>query len=416
MHVLFVHQNYPAQFGHIAEHLAAKHGFRCTFVSQRVGGRMGHVERIPYQLRGGATVQTHYCSRSFENATWHSHAIFEALQAHPAIQPDLIVAHSGFCSSVFLRELYDCPILNYFEYFYATSQSDMDFRHDFPCGQNERLRARSRNATLLLDLENCDAGYSPTRWQRDRLPALYRDKVNVIFDGVDTSIWKPQSEVSRILRDLEIPKDRRVVTYASRGMESMRGFDIFMRMAKQISERRKDVLFLIAGEDRVCYGGDQKITGAKSFKDWVLSQDEYDPSRFIFLGLLPPHTLAQLFCLSDLHVYLTVPFVLSWSLINALACGATVLASDTAPVREVIQDGVNGLLTDFFDVDLMTEKALAVLDAPCDYQQLGRKAVETVLERYSMDVCLPKLRDLYYDVAGARDNESIERTRRCQTT
>src|SRR5262249_4292461 len=149
------------------------------------------------------------------------------------------------------------------------------------------------------------------------------------------------------------PADVRIVTYASRGMESMRGFDIFMKMAKKLCDRRSDVLFLIAGQDRVCYGGDVQVTGKKSFKEGVLFQDNYDLSRFIFLGLLRPPQLAQLFALSDVHVYLTVPFVLSWSLMDALACGATVVASNTAPVREMIEPGTNGLLVDFFDVDGM---------------------------------------------------------------
>ena len=147
-------------------------------------------------------------------------------------------------------------------------------------------------------------------------------------------------------------------------MESMRGFDIFMRVAKKLCDRRRDVIFLIAGEDRICYGGDAKVTGGKSFKQWVLAQDNYDLSRFVFLGLVPPPVLAQLFNITDLHIYLTVPFVLSWSLFDALACGTTVLASDTAPVREIIEDGKNGLLVDFFDVNKIAEKANQVLMRP----------------------------------------------------
>src|SRR5260370_18836820 len=161
MHVLFIHQNFPAQFGHIAVHLAQKKGFRCTFLSQQAPGRVGEIDCIQYRLGGGATEQSHYSSRSFENAIWHSHAVHDALEARPDIRPDLIVAHSGFLSSVFLRELHDCPIVNYFEYYYRTRGSDMDFRPDFPYPAIKRLRARARNAAIVLDLENCDLGYSP---------------------------------------------------------------------------------------------------------------------------------------------------------------------------------------------------------------------------------------------------------------
>lgn len=400
MHILFVHQNFPAQFGHLAAWLVQKHGFRCTFVSERPPGVTGGVERIQYQIKGGATKQNHYCSRTFENAIWHTHAVYEALQARPDIQPDLIVGHSGFGSTLFLRELYRCPIVNYFEYFYRPTNSDMDFRPDFPTQPLDRLRAQARNAMLLLDLENCDLGYSPTRWQRDRLPALFHDKVRVIFDGIDTTVWRPQPGLPRRIGNLTLPPDVKLVTYATRGMESMRGFDIFMRMAKKLCDRRSDVLFLIAGQDRICYGGDDKHIGQASFKEWVLAQDQYDLSRFVFLGLLPGTQLAELFALSDLHVYLTVPFVLSWSLLNALACGATVLASDTAPVREVIEPGRTGLLADFFDVDGFAATADKVLDHPKEYRPLGAAGVDLVRERYSLDVCLPRMLRLYEEARG----------------
>src|SRR5262249_46092596 len=146
----------------------------------------------------------------------------------------------------------------------------------------------------------------------------------------------------------------------------------------------KDVIFVVVGEDRICYGGDQEVTGQQSFKQWVLSRDQYDLSRFLFTGLLPMAALAELFALSDLHIYLTVPFVLSWSLMNALACGTTVLASNTAPVREMIQDGRNGLLADFFDVEALADRAGKVLDAPLDYKHLGQAGVKMIREHYSL--------------------------------
>ena len=142
MHILFIHQNYPAQFGHIATYLVRKKGFRCTFLSQHSPGTDGGVERIQYKLRGGATSQTHFCSASFENATWHSHAIFEALKARPDIRPDLVVAHSGYFFTVWLRDLFACPIINYFEYYYRTTGPDLDRRPEFPYPEINQLRRR----------------------------------------------------------------------------------------------------------------------------------------------------------------------------------------------------------------------------------------------------------------------------------
>jgi glycosyltransferase involved in cell wall biosynthesis len=181
----------------------------------------------------------------------------------------------------------------------------------------------------------------------------------------------------------------------------MRGFDIFMRTARLLGPRRKDVFFVVVGEDRVCCGGDNEVTGKQTFKEWVLARDDYDLTRFLFTGLLPPAQLARLFALTDLHIYLTVPFVLSWSLMDALGCGATVLASDTPPVREMIEHDRNALLTDFFNVEAMADTAGKVLDAPGDYRHLGERGVEMIRERYSLDVCLPRMLHLYEDALAA---------------
>src|SRR5262249_1558467 len=157
---------------------------------------------------------------------------------------------------------------------------------------------------LLLDLENCDCGYSPTQWQRDRLPRLFHPKVRVIFDGIDTRIWHPRPGFPRSVGDWAVPPGTKVVTYVARGMESLRGFDVFMRMAKRLADRRRDVAFVVVGQDRICYGGDQEVIGKQTFKEWVLAQDDYDLSRFHFTGLIPTAALAELFCVTDLHVYL----------------------------------------------------------------------------------------------------------------
>jgi glycosyltransferase involved in cell wall biosynthesis len=399
MHVLFVHQNFPAQFGHIADHLIKRHGFRCTFVTERRSGKVGEIECVQYKTDGGATKHNHYCTRTFENATRHAMAVYEAVKARPDLKPDLIVAHSGFGSTLFLRELFqDTPIINYFEYFYRTKMSDMDFRKEFPPQPLDYLRARARNAMVLLDLDNCDAGYCPTDYQRSLFPKEFQPKLRTIFDGVDTAIWKPMPNLPREVNGYTVPDGMKVITYATRGMESMRGFDIFMRAAKKICDRRKDVIFLIAGQDRICYGGDERFTGGKSFKDWVMSKDSYDQSRFVFLGLIPPAELAKLFNITDVHIYLTVPFVLSWSLLNALACGSTILASDTPPVREMITNGVNGVLFDFFNVDALAELANQLLDRREEYRTLGKQGAAIIREKYSIDVCLPKMVELYETV------------------
>jgi glycosyltransferase involved in cell wall biosynthesis len=417
MHVLYVHQNFPAQFGHIARHLVQKLGWKCTFVSQTPGGVVDGIEKIEYKLQGGATKQNHYCSRTFENCVWHCDGVYKALKAHPHVEPDLIVGHSGFGSTLFLRELYgDVPLINFFEYYYRAHDplSDMDFRRDlgWQVPELNYMRSYCRNAMIMLDMQNCDAGYTPTEFQRSRFPLEYLPKIDVIFDGVDRGVYhghrdelRPSVEkrTPRTIADVDVPADTRVVTYVSRGFESMRGFDIFMRSAKIIAQRYPNVIFFVVGTDRIAYGGDENyIPGYKSFKDWVLSREQYDLSKFVFTGRLSTVQLGRLLACSDLHIYLTVPFVLSWSMMDAMSCGAVVLGSKTPPVQEMIRHGENGLLADFFSPEDFAGKAVEVLKDPAAFRPLGRAAEEMIVEQYSLDAVLPRMLKMYEETVSAK--------------
>jgi glycosyltransferase involved in cell wall biosynthesis len=401
MHVLFVHKNFPAQFGHLAARLIRDRGHRCTFVSETPSGTVAGIRKIQYRVGGGATRQTHYASRTFENAIWHAAAVYETVKPlREELRPDLVVGHSGFGSTLFLHQLFpDTPVINYFEYYYHPRGSDIDFRADRPVLEEDLLRSRARNAMILLDLEYCQAGYTATEFQKSRFPNAYQPKIRVLHDGVPTDVWYRQEVLDRTVGKRQFDPDTRIVTYVSRGLESMRGFDIFMQMAKRVYQAYPRVVFIVVGADRVAYGGDLKHVQAKSFKEHVLRQDEYDLERFVFLGQVKPTQLARILSLSDLHVYLTVPFVLSWSLLDAMACACTVLASDTAPVREVIHHNENGLLCDFFDVDGLAARAVQVLKDPHTYRSLGQAAAETVRQRYSLDVIFPQMAAFYEEVA-----------------
>ena len=401
MHVLFVHKNFPAQFGHIASYLIRDHRFRCSFVCELPPAVIDGIERIQYKIAGGATKQTHYCSRTFENAVWHSHAVYEAMKQRPDIKPDLVVGHSGFGSTLWLADLYDCPMINYFEYYYRSKGSDLDFRPDFPVKELDILRSRTRNAMILSDLQNCRHGYCPTAYQKSLFPDEYQPKLDAIFDGVDTNVWYRKEDITREWDGRKFDKDTKIVTYVSRGFESMRGFDIFMKVAKKICDARSDVVFLCVGSDRVCYGGDLNRIQEQTYREHILAQDDYDLDRFIFTGRVEPTQLVDVFSMSDLHIYLTVPFVLSWSMMNALSCGCTVLGSATPPVLEMLHHGENGLTADFFDVDALTQQALTVLEDPNKYRHLGEAGAQMIRERYSLDVCLPKMLELYEKTLSA---------------
>jgi glycosyltransferase involved in cell wall biosynthesis len=435
MHVLYVNRVFPGQFGHIARHLIRHEGFQCTFVCESVGELPGSrtpnlapvsssaiqvsassgaaiteappvsvvvdgIEVIRYQPRGSVTTRTHPCSWHFENSVWHSHAIYQLLQARPDLQPDLVVAFSGLGSAFFLADLYRCPIIDYFECYHAGYRdSYLHFRPEFPPTELDVLRLRTRDVVNLLNLQTCTAGYSPMHWQRQLFPAEYQHKLVTLFDGIDREFWY-RRQVPRRIAGRSIPADTRLVTYASPGLEATRGFDIFMRVAQSIAQQRSDVLFVVVGSNAVLYGDELKHLNAPSFLDHVLRQDKYPLDRFLFTGPLPAAGLAEVFSLSDLHIYLTVPFVLSWSLLDALACGCTVLASDTAPVQEVIRHEQNGLLGGFYDVDGLARQALRVLDDPQQFRPLGQAGVRLIDEQYSVAQIMPRMLDFYRRVRG----------------
>jgi glycosyltransferase involved in cell wall biosynthesis len=418
MHILYVHQNFPAQFGHIGMHLAKTRRWRVTFVSEQPAGLVEGIEKVQYRIAGGATRTTHFCSRTFENGVWHTDAVFQAMaerkRVDPTFRPDLIVGHSGFGSTLFLPELFpNAPIINLFEYYYVPHdpESDMDFRRDLgwavPTEKYNRLRCR--NAMILLDLQNCDLGYTPTDFQRSKFPAEYQPKLRTVFDGVDRAIYHGHGEAlrtpdrPRTVAGVTVPAGTRLVTYVSRGFESMRGFDLFMRAAKRIYEQYPDVVFLVVGADRIAYGGDEAyLGGVKSFREWVLGQDQYDLSKFRFVGRVPPEELGRVLASTDLHIYLTVPFVLSWSMMDAMSCGAVVLGSDTSPVREMIRDGQNGLLADFFDPEAIAAKAVRVLKDPAGYRELGRAAERFIEQGYSLEAVLPRMVEMYEEAVNRR--------------
>ncbi len=253
---------------------------------------------------------------------------------------------------------------------------------------------------MLVCLTDCDSGYSATHWQRSTFPERFQHKIEVHFDGIDDQLYRPGPAPREIL-GRSISAGTKVVTFVSRGLESIRGFDIFMAVARRIARERADVLFVVVGNEETYYGWDKLHIGQPSFKKWVLDRGKYDLSRFLFLGHIEPIHLAEVFRFTDLHLYLTAPFVLSWSMLNAMSSGAVVLASDVPPVVEVIEPGVNGLVEPLFDVDRLAETALRVLADPAAFAPLGIAARQTVEARYSNEVALPALKDYFERVASA---------------
>ena len=354
---------------------------------------------LQFEPQGGATRSTHYCSRTFENAIWNTHAVYDLCRKTEDLQPDVILGHSGFGTTAFLGELYDAPIVNLFEYWYAGHNSDMDFRPEFPPREIDFLRSKARNAMILMDLQECTRGYVPTRFQHDLFPVTWHDKLEVLHDGIDTAFWSRRPR-AKVIAGVTVPDDAPVVTFVSRGLEAMRGFDVFLRVAERIARVRPDVHFLVVGGDQTHYGNDLRHTAGVSFREHVMLTQKPDIPHLHFLGNVSPDVLVDVFSASDLHIYLTVPFVLSWSLLNAMSCGTLVLGSDTAPVREVIEDGHTGLIAGFDDVPSLTDRALQALDDLPGQQALAEAGRRQIAERYAIDRTYPAFCALLERVTG----------------
>jgi glycosyltransferase involved in cell wall biosynthesis len=410
MHILFIHDAFPAQFGRLALELTKRYGWKCSFLVEDLSRcptptpeMLSHLEiqKLPLSedLRKNREIPwAQVYGRYLESCR----AVYDAVRARAEWRPNLVVAHGGRgAPTLFLPEILKCPIINYCEYYFAPSRRDISYRVDLPLVDPSQFYPRCINAMTLVSLVDCQAGYSPTRWQKETFPKRFWPKIEVHFDGIDTELYRPRS-VPRVVAGKSIPADTRVVTFVARGLESMRGFDQFMKLAQRISRELHDVIFIVVGGEDIYYGWDKLHTGQPSFKKWVFSQGEYDLDRFIFLDYVEPSVLADILCLSDLHVYLTVPFVLSWSFFNALACGRVVLASDVDPVLEVIEPGKNGLLAPLFDTDALCQKALQVLKNPGEFRPLGDSARTLMETQYSIDVCIPPLKDYFERVLSER--------------
>jgi len=246
-----------------------------------------------------------------------------------------------------------------------------------------------KNAHILQDLVKCDYAISPTNWQKQQVPEIFRDKIRVIHDGIDVNYCKPnESAEFRVPNtDIVLTKKDKILTYVSRGMEEYRGFPEFMKAASILMKENPDLKVVIAGEDRVCYG--RRIANS-TFKKEMLKKYEFDMERLYFTGGLPYKDYVNLLQVSTAHIYLTYPFVLSWSLMEAMSTECTIIASDTMPVKEVINDGYNGILVDFYDTDRLVSKTNDVLSNPEKYKDISANARKTIIDNYALSDMLKK--------------------------
>lgn len=403
MNILFVHQNMPGQFKHLAPFLA-RQGHRVAFLTKRENLDLPGVERVNYPAPPGPAAAAHPFAMRYDGAVRFGERAADRLAALAAdgFVPDLIIGHSGWGETLFLREV--CPaakLIVFSEFYYRNRGADVGFDPADPPTRRTRFRSHARNAHLLLALQDADAIVSPTHWQKSVHPALLHDRIEVIFDGIETAKVRPDPAARVTLADGRVlaPGDK-VVTYVARNLEPYRGFPTFCRAIAGIQARHPDADILAIGGDEVSYGSAPRDHA--TWREAMLAEVSFDASRVHWLGKLPYNRYLDVLRVSAAHIYLTYPFVLSWSCFEALAAGALVIASDTAPVREVIEPGMNGLLTDFFDADALSARVGDVLDAPARFASLRAAARETIVSRYDTDRCLMQWQALIDRVAPPR--------------
>jgi glycosyltransferase involved in cell wall biosynthesis len=391
MRFLFFHNNFPAQYRHIIQELVKDSSNQVVFVTKVVEPQMPGVTKLVYAPSRESHQSTHHYIQPLENAVLHGQAVFVMMEKlkKQGFVPDVMCGHSGWGPTLFLKDAFpQTPLLCYFEWFYNMAGSDMDFEPEAIKNIDDMARIRIKNSPILVDLYSCDQGLAPTYWQRSQFPQEYQDKISVMHDGVDTDFFVPNPGAKLVLPNLDLSGADEIVTYVARGMEPYRGFPQFMESLVYLQERRPNCHAVIVGSDRVCYG--RNLPEGQTFKKLMLEKLSLDMSRVHFTGSLPYGEYLKVIQASAVHVYLTYPFVLSWSMIEAMSTGCLVLGSDTAPVREAITDGENGLLVDFFNPQAVASRICEVLDHPDRMAALRIKARQTALARYDLKALLPQ--------------------------
>jgi len=404
MNILFVHQNFPGQFKSLAPAMAAA-GHHVTALAID-GGEISGVKFIRYRPQRGTSPGIHPWATDIETKIVRGEAcamVAEGLRG-TGYQPDVIVGHPGWGEMLFLRDIWPgVPQLHFLEFYYSPRGADVGFDPEFAkVDWRYSARIRAKNTAGLLSMEQMDAAYSPTGWQRASYPEFARSKIEVIHDGIHTDGLRPNPDASLTLQDrgLTLRPGMKVVTFVNRNLEPYRGYHSFMRALPTMQRLVPDAFFVLVGRDGVSYGA--KAPEGKSWKEIFLAEvhDRIDHSRVAFVGHIPYAAFIALMQISCAHVYLTYPFVLSWSMLEAMSCGAPVIGSATQPVQEVIDHGRNGLLVDFFDYEAIAGTVAEVANNAQRYQGMRQAARATIQERYDLPrICLPRQKALIEKVA-----------------
>lgn len=398
MKLLFVHQNFPGQFKFLAPAMA-RLGHDVTALTMRKdlpAGTWEGVKLVAYAAQRSTSPNIHPWVSDIETKVIRGEAAFRAALElrQQGYSPDVILAHPGWGESLFLKEVWPAAKLAiYCEFHYPLTGGDVGFDPEFAQTEaGDACRLRMKNANNLLHFYEADAGISPTQWQADSFPQPFRDRIAVIHDGIDTEVVRPAPNAYVEVRGKRrLTRQDEIITFVNRNLEPYRGYHVFMRSLPELLRRRPNARVIIVGGDEVSYGGapPKGKTWRNIFLDEV--RGELDMSRVHFVGKVPYPVFLSLLQVSTVHVYLTYPFVLSWSLLEAMSAGCAIVASDTQPLHEAITHGQTGRLVGFFDRQALIENVADLLENRAEAERLGARAREFAREHYDLRrVCLPR--------------------------
>jgi glycosyltransferase involved in cell wall biosynthesis len=398
MKILFSHQNFPAQFLQIATHLAKNPENRVVAIRQAPNVQMDDIGTMAYQLPRGSSENIHPLLTEWEAKILRAEATLKAAQLikQQGFNPDVIVAHPGWGESLLLKDIWPkSKYLGYFEYFYSATGQDFNFDPEFIVDDAQALaKLRLKNTVNLHALNDMDTGITPTLWQKNTYPVWARPKIEVMHEGIDTSFFTPNDKRTLNIpnKGISLTSSDEVITYAARYLEPTRGFHIFMRALPDLLKLRPNAHVIIMGNEEGGYGPAPE--GHKTWLEMLMEEvgAQLDPNRVHILGRLSKADYRNVLQLSKVHVYLTYPFLLSWSMLEAMATGVVLVASNTAPVQEIIKDGKNGLLFDFFDREALIKRVDEVLALPKRKSTaLSKAARKTIETSYNVEQCLQQL-------------------------
>lgn len=394
MKILFIHQSFPAQFRHLAAALVERGHDVTAFC---IGGNdvLG-VTRKKYQPSRSSTPNIHPWLVDLETKVIRAEAVLDLALSmrHEGYCPDVIVAHCGWGESLFIKEVWPTvPLGLYCEFYYQSTGADVNFDPEFIGSaphNNAAITLKNINNRLHFDL--ADSGITPTAWQQSTFPEPFRQRIKVIHEGVDTQYLKPNPLIRLTINDtLQLDKDDEVITFVSRNLEPYRGFHSFMRSLPSILEARTNAHVLIVGGDGVSYGAHPPE--GFTWKSMLLEElaGQLDLSRIHFLGQIDYATYVAVLQLSTVHIYLTYPFVLGWSCVEAMSVGCAIVGSDTAPVQEVIIHNQTGRLVNFFSPADISMQIIDLIKDLDERKRLGENARQAAIAQFDRNtICLPK--------------------------